>query len=76
MKLQDLLNELNEISGGVRDWLRDFIVHYKKLEPAFKNTDSKTLLKALPMQRLMRMYRQKQDPAKVARLFVRKGARR
>ena len=76
MKLQDVLQELNEIGGGIKDWLRDFVVSYKKFDPSLKNVDSKTILKLMPMQKLMTMYRRKQDPAKVAKLFVRKGVRR
>tara|TARA_Y100001951_G_C11065283_1_gene143056 strand:- start:32 stop:262 length:231 start_codon:yes stop_codon:yes gene_type:complete len=76
MKLQDVLQELNEIGGGIKDWLRDFVVSYKKLDPSLKNVDSKTILKLMPMQKLMTMYRRKQDPAKVAKLFVGQGVRR
>jgi len=53
-----------------------FCGSYKKLDPSLKNVDSKMILKQMPMQKLMMMYRRKQDPAKVAKLFVRQGVRR
>tara|TARA_Y100000296_G_C5037698_1_gene188168 strand:- start:184 stop:414 length:231 start_codon:yes stop_codon:yes gene_type:complete len=76
MKLQDVLQELNEIGGGVKDWLRDFVVSYKKLDPSLRNADSKIILKHMPMNKLMKLYRRNHDPAKAARLFVRQGVRR
>jgi hypothetical protein len=76
MKLQDVLQELNEIGGGVKDWLRDFVVSYKKLDPSLRNADSKIILKHMPMNKLMKLYRRDHDPAKAARLFVRQEVRR
>ena len=67
MKLHNILQELNESS--VSDWLKDVVKAYKKIDPAVKNVNAKTLLKQMPMNSLMSAYRRGVDPAKAARMM-------